>query len=62
VEFAVEGISEVVWNKSAWDELVLQQATKDMLLALAEVYHDDTFAVRPDVVGGKSQNLNILLQ
>lgn len=62
MEFAVEGTDDVVWNKSAWDELVLPEHTKDMLLGLAEVNRDDTFTVRPDLVQGKSENLNILLQ
>lgn len=63
MEFAVDGITEVVWQSSSFDKLVLSQATKDTVMALAEA-RAGRFAIAPmdDFVAGKGQGLNILLQ
>jgi hypothetical protein len=63
VEFAIVGIGDIQWNTSAFDDLVLPEAQKDMVLALAETQTGVLDGLSfDDVVEGKGQGLNMLLQ
>ena len=63
MEFAVDDISDIVWNPSSFAYLALSPQKKDLVLALAEAHlgrtSDHTF---DDFVIGKGQGLIILLQ
>lgn len=58
----VDGISEVTWNDSAFDSLVLDEASKRMLDALINSQsHSSDSSDLVDIVKGKGQGLTILL-
>jgi hypothetical protein len=61
-DFEVDNISDIKWNKNAFDSLVIPQARKRLLEALVKQQQihksDDDF---DDVIKGKGQGLIILL-
>ena len=62
VEFDVGAISDIKWNGSAWDDLILPKDQKDVLLALIEARKIGAGGPPPaDVIEGKGQGLNVLL-
>ena len=63
VEFAVADTREIEWNTLSFDCLVMPDAQKEMILALAET-HMGRLPTLPfdDVIEGKGQGLNVLLQ
>lgn len=57
------GIEEVVWRPSSFDALILPPRIKDMIMALAEARTGDFDLLSvDDLVAGKGQGLNFLLQ
>ena len=52
-------MSDVVWNKTAFDRLVLKTRTKDMIQALVSVHI--SMSGTTDIIDGKGNGLIILL-
>lgn len=57
LEFSVSSVSEIEWNDQAWDSLVLESETKDLIQALvkARKYHGSQTI--DDVIRGKGKGL-----
>lgn len=57
LEFSVSAVSEIEWNDQAWDSLVLESETKDLIQALvkARKYHGSQTI--DDVIRGKGKGL-----
>lgn len=63
MELSVVGIRDIEWDTLSFDCLVMPDEQKEMVLALAET-HMGKVPTLPfdDVVEGKGQGLNVLLQ
>lgn len=63
VEFAIDDISDIVWNPSSFANLAISSQKKQLVLALAKAHlgesSDHTF---DDFVSGKGKGLILLLQ
>lgn len=57
LEFAVSEVSEIKWNDKAWDSLVLDPATKDLIQALVESRKFNPATKIDDVIQGKGKGL-----
>jgi hypothetical protein len=57
LEFSVSGISEIKWNDTAWDSLVLEPATKDLIQALVKSRKYNAAQTIDDVIQGKGKGL-----
>lgn len=57
LEFTVAGIKEIKWNDSAWDSLVLESETKDLIRALVESRKFNAAKTIDDVIQGKGKGL-----
>src|SRR2546423_12228580 len=63
VEMAVVGIGDIQWNVSAIGGLIIPDEKKEVVLALAETQTRESEGLAfDDVVEGKGQGLNMLLQ
>jgi len=63
VEFAVDDISDIVWNPSSFTHLAISPKKKKVILALAEAHTGRTSRnTFDDFIEGKGQGLIILLQ
>src|SRR5271168_3482041 len=60
VSFSVDLVQEIVWDKYAFDKLVISQDCKDLILAVAEsqIQHKENF---DDVIQGKGKGMIMLL-
>src|SRR5271156_6610940 len=60
VSFSVDLVQEIVWDKYAFDKLVISQDCKDLILAVAEsqIQHKENF---DDVIEGKGRGMIMLL-
>ncbi|KPM40325.1 hypothetical protein AK830_g6217 [Neonectria ditissima] len=61
LEFAVSGIKEIKWNENAWDSLVLEDGTKDLIKALVESRKYHAANTIDDVIQGKGKGLVTVL-
>jgi hypothetical protein len=59
VNLDVNGIHPIEWNKRAFDRLVLNRKTKELITALVEIRIAAGRA--EDIIGGKGNGLMILL-
>jgi hypothetical protein len=59
VKLDINGIHPIEWNKRAFDRLVLDPKTKELITALVEVRIKTGRA--EDIIGGKGNGLMILL-
>jgi hypothetical protein len=59
VKLDVNGIHPIEWNKRAFDRLVLNPKTKELITALVEVRI--ATGRMEDIIGGKGNGLMILL-
>lgn len=60
LSFFVDCVTEIIWNNSAFSNLVLPHSQKELILAFAEsqVLHKDKF---DDVISGKGKGIIMLL-
>ncbi|KAJ6443159.1 ATPase, AAA-type, core [Purpureocillium lavendulum] len=61
LEFSVSGIGEVKWNDKAWESLVLEPATKDLIRALVQSRKYHAAQTIDDVIQGKGKGLVTVL-
>lgn len=61
LEFTVSGIKEIQWNDSAYDSLVLEPKTKDIVKALVESHKYHAAESIDDVIQGKGKGLVAVL-
>ncbi|OAA70388.1 ATPase, AAA-type, core [Cordyceps fumosorosea ARSEF 2679] len=61
LEFSVANISEVKWNDQAWDSLVLEPTTKDLIKALVTSRRNHASRTVDDVIQGKGKGLVTVL-
>ncbi|KAL7629827.1 hypothetical protein AAE478_001350 [Parahypoxylon ruwenzoriense] len=61
LEFTVSGIKEISWNEHAYDSLVLQPNTKEIVRALVESHKYHPAASIDDVIQGKGKGLVAVL-
>ncbi|KAK6953781.1 hypothetical protein Daesc_003743 [Daldinia eschscholtzii] len=61
LEFTVSGIKEISWNEHAYDSLVLQSNTKEIVKALVESHKYHPAASIDDVIQGKGKGLVAVL-
>lgn len=61
VELSVSGIKEISWNESAYESLVLEPKTKDIVRALVESHKYHAAESIDDVIQGKGQGLVFVL-
>lgn len=57
LEFAVDNIKEIVWNDTAWDSLVSERETKDLVQALVKSRKYHAANTIDDVIQGKGKGL-----
>lgn len=57
LEFAVSGIDDISWNDQAWDSLVLEPETKDLIQALVQSRKYSAAQTIDDVIQGKGKGL-----
>ncbi|UNI20441.1 hypothetical protein JDV02_006528 [Purpureocillium takamizusanense] len=57
LEFSVSGIDEIKWNDKAWDSLVLETSTKDLIKALVQSRKYHAAQTVDDVIQGKGKGL-----
>lgn len=57
LEFKVSGISDIKWNDQAWDSLVLEPETKDLIQALVTSRKNNASKTIDDVIQGKGKGL-----
>lgn len=57
LEFPVAGIADINWNEEAWDSLVLESGTKDLIKALVESRKYHAANTIDDVIQGKGKGL-----
>lgn len=57
LEFNVSGVQEIQWNEDAWDSLVLEPATKDLIQALVKSRKYSAAQRIDDVIQGKGKGL-----
>ncbi|KAM0425124.1 hypothetical protein ACHAPT_009684 [Fusarium lateritium] len=61
LELSVSGISDIKWNDKAWDSLVLQPGTKDLIKALVKSRKYHAANTIDDVIQGKGKGLVTVL-
>ncbi|KAI1800779.1 hypothetical protein F4811DRAFT_574708 [Daldinia bambusicola] len=61
LEFTVSGIKEILWNEHAYDSLVLQSNSKEIVRALVESHKYHPAASIDDVIQGKGKGLVAVL-
>lgn len=61
LEFTVSGIKEIVWNEGAYESLVLEDNTKDIVKALVESHKYKAAESIDDVIQGKGKGLVAVL-
>ncbi|KFY19943.1 hypothetical protein V491_04104 [Pseudogymnoascus sp. VKM F-3775] len=61
LEFTVSGIKEIVWNDGAYESLVLENNTKDIVKALVESHKYHPAESIDDVIQGKGKGLVAVL-
>ncbi|KAI5457132.1 hypothetical protein BGZ63DRAFT_365701 [Mariannaea sp. PMI_226] len=61
LEFCVSGIEDIKWNDKAWDSLVLEDGTKDLIKALVESRKYQASKTIDDVIQGKGKGLVTVL-
>ncbi|XXG95191.1 Calcium channel yvc1 [Hypoxylon texense] len=61
LEFTVSGIKEITWNEHAYDSLVLQPNTKEIVKALVESHKYHPAESIDDVIQGKGKGLVAVL-
>ncbi|RAL59605.1 hypothetical protein DID88_006464 [Monilinia fructigena] len=61
LEFTVSGIKDIVWNEGAYDSLVLEDNTKDIVKALVESHKYHPAESIDDVIQGKGKGLVAVL-
>ncbi|KAH7163542.1 hypothetical protein B0J13DRAFT_38711 [Dactylonectria estremocensis] len=61
LEFTVSGITEIKWNENAWDSLVLEDGTKDLIKALVKSRKYHAATTIDDVIQGKGKGLVTVL-
>jgi hypothetical protein len=61
LEFTVSGIKDIVWNEGAYDSLVLEANTKDIVKALVEAHKFHPSESIDDVIQGKGKGLVAVL-
>ncbi|KFX94934.1 hypothetical protein V490_04075 [Pseudogymnoascus sp. VKM F-3557] len=61
LEFTVSGIKEIVWNDGAYESLVLENNTKDIVKALVESHKYHPAKSIDDVIQGKGKGLVAVL-
>ncbi|KAI8959885.1 hypothetical protein F5Y11DRAFT_285538 [Daldinia sp. FL1419] len=61
LEFTVSGIKEISWNEHAYDSLVLESKSKDIVKALVESHKYHPAASIDDVIQGKGKGLVAVL-
>lgn len=57
LELAVSKVKEIKWNDKAWDSLVLEKETKDLIKALVESRTYHAASTIDDVIQGKGKGL-----
>ena len=57
LELAVSGVNDIKWNDKAWDSLVLEQETTDLIKALVESRTYHAASTIDDVIQGKGKGL-----
>lgn len=57
LEFTVSGVNEIQWNKNAYQSLVLEPKTKDIVKALVESHKYHAAESIDDVIQGKGKGL-----
>jgi len=63
VELAIANIKEVDWKQAALDNLYIPAKTKKAVQALSEAYSKRVLTnVFDDIIEGKGQGFNVLLQ
>jgi hypothetical protein len=61
VELSVSGVKEISWNESAYESLVLEPKTKDIVKALVESHKYHAAESIDDVIQGKGKGLVFVL-
>lgn len=61
LEFTVSGVKEIIWNEGAYDSLVLENNTKDIVKALVESHKYHPTESIDDVIQGKGKGLVAVL-
>ncbi|KFA48751.1 hypothetical protein S40293_01540 [Stachybotrys chartarum IBT 40293] len=61
LEFSVSGIKDIKWNDAAWDSLVLEPSTKDLIQALVKSRKFNAAQTIDDVIQGKGKGLVTVL-
>ncbi|KAJ6785835.1 hypothetical protein PWT90_09167 [Aphanocladium album] len=61
LEFKVSNVQEVKWNDQAWDSLVLEPETKDLIKALVTSRRSNASKTIDDVIQGKGKGLVTVL-
>ncbi|KAK2670924.1 hypothetical protein RAB80_013346 [Fusarium oxysporum f. sp. vasinfectum] len=61
LEFAVSCVNEIKWNDKAWDSLVLEDGTKDLIKALVKSRKYHAANTIDDVIQGKGKGLVTVL-
>ncbi|KAI1499239.1 hypothetical protein F5X99DRAFT_291061 [Biscogniauxia marginata] len=61
LEFTVSGVKEISWNEGAYDSLVLEPKTKDIVKALVESHKYHAAESIDDVIQGKGKGLVAVL-
>ncbi|KAF4341104.1 TOB3 (member of AAA-ATPase family) [Fusarium beomiforme] len=61
LEFAVSCIDDIKWNEKAWDSLVLEDGTKDLIKALVKSRKYHAANTIDDVIQGKGKGLVTVL-
>ncbi|CAG1995237.1 unnamed protein product [Fusarium graminearum] len=61
LELAVSGASDIKWNEKAWDSLVLEDGTKDLIKALVKSRKYHAANTIDDVIQGKGKGLVTVL-
>ncbi|KAJ4159103.1 uncharacterized protein LMH87_008019 [Akanthomyces muscarius] len=61
LEFKVSNVNEVKWNDQAWDSLVLEPETKDLIKALVTSRRSNASKTIDDVIQGKGKGLVTVL-
>ncbi|KAK4121562.1 hypothetical protein N657DRAFT_577644 [Parathielavia appendiculata] len=61
LEFTVSGVKEIQWNETAYDSLVLEPKTKDIVKALVESHKYHAAESIDDVIQGKGKGLVAVL-
>ncbi|KAM0187451.1 hypothetical protein ACHAPI_011167 [Fusarium lateritium] len=61
LELAVSGVNDIKWNETAWDSLVLDDATKELIKALVKSRKYHAANTIDDVIQGKGKGLVTVL-